>query len=360
MAYQFDISGLTLNMEESQQVSEAVFEYVLEVSDIAEYHDVHTGIQWETQIPFIGVLGLVGKKILACKPDANGSTIPLSEKKWTPQLIGDRFEHCSVEADPLLKLFKKVKNINPDFYDRINSEELGIVLMRISEAMREMLHRIIWFGDLAADEVSQGGVLTNGTDILFFTMLDGLWKQIISLDIPTTSKYYIKIAANDGVDYDAQQTLASDYAYTLFKSMWKASDARFKQLVQKGTIVPVIHVTSGIAENWQDYKEDKSVGFTLQNIEEGGLKEMFRKLEIITRYDWDAVIQAYQDNAVTWNLPNRALMTVKGNIPIGTVNTSDLDKVKSFYDDYNEVNVMDFRLKLDAKFLEDYLAVAAY
>ncbi len=360
MAGIFELNDLSLNIEERQQVSEAIYEYVLETSDIAEHHEIHTGIEWDTQIPFIGTLGLVGKKIIKCKPDANGNKIPFSEKKWSPKLIGDRFEHCSTDMNPLLKLFKKVKRINPDFYDRINSEELGIVLMRLAEAMKEMITRLVWFGDENAKEISNGGLLTDGTDVEFFTPFDGIWKQIFTIDIPTTSKYYVKIEANAGETYEEQQDLDDDFAFKLFRSMWKKADPRLKQLIQKGEIVPVIHCTSAIAENWQEFKENKSLGFTISNVEDGGLKEMFRRLKIETRYDWDAVIQNYQNNRTKYNLPHRALLTEKGNIPIGTVNTADLDKIESFYDKYHEVNVMDFRLKLDTKFLVDYLAVAAY
>lgn len=360
MASLYDIQGITLNEEEAQEVSQAVFEYVLEQSDLATHHDIHTGIQWDTQIPFIGTLGLVGKMILKCKPDANGNKIPLSEKMWTPKLIGDRFEHCAVDMDPLFKLFKKVQKINPDFYDRIGSEELGVVLMRIAEAMKEMLTRLVWFSDTDPQTIANGGSLTNGTDVGFFKAFDGIWKQILTIDIPTTSKYYIEIEENAAATYALQQDLPTDFAFQLFRKMWKKADPRLKQLVAKNGIKLHLHVTSAVAENWLDYKEDKSLAFTLDNVEGGGLKSAFRNIEIVTRYDWDSVIQAYQDNGTKWNLPNRALLTSAGNIPVGTVSTEDLETLKSFYDEYHEVNVMDFREKLDAKFLEDYLAVAAY
>lgn len=360
MASIYDITGLTLNTEEAQQVSQAVFEYVLETSDLAEHHDIHTGIQWDTQIPFIGTLGLVGKQILNCKPDANGNKIPLSEKKWTPKLIGDRFEHCATDVDPLFKLFNKVKKINPDFFDRIGDDDLGVVLMRIAEAMREMLQRYVWFGEENPQTVANGGVFKNGTDVDFFKAFNGLWKQILTIDIPASSKYYVEISQNSGANYAAQQNLPVDFAFKLFRAMWKKADARLKQLVAKGSIKLHLHVTSAIAENWHDYKEDKSLAFTLSNVEDGGLKSAFRNIEIVTRYDWDSTIQSYQDNGTKWNLPNRALLTSSGNIPIGTVATEDLEKLESFYDKYHKVNVMDFASKFDAKFLEDYLAVAAY
>lgn len=360
MAEIFDLDDLTLIPEEATSVSQAVFEEVFEQSTLAEHHEIVTGIHHKTQIPFVGVLGLVGKKIIQCKPDANGNKIPMSEKFWDPELIGDRFEHCAVDVNPLFKLFKKAMKVNPDFFDRLGSEELGVVEMRVAQALKEMLHRLVWFGDKTADTVANAGYLTNGTDIDYFNILNGLWRQIISTDIPTTSKYYVAIPQNAGVSYVAQANLADDFAFELFKSMWSKADSRFKQLIGNGGVKVHMHVTSAIAENWMNFKEDKSLAFTLEKVEGGGLKNFFRNIEIVTRYDWDATIQAYMDNGTTYHLPNRALMTTPGNIPVGTVSTEDLEKLISNYDAYHQVNFMDFALKLDAKFLQDYLAVAAY
>jgi hypothetical protein len=355
-----DISGLTLNTEEAREVSQAVFEHVLEQGDIAEFHDIHTEIQWDTQIPFIGTLGLVGKKVIGCKPDANGNQIPMSEKKWTPKLIGDRLEHCATDGNSLFKLFAKLKKVNPDYFNRIDSDELGVVLTRLSEAMREMVTRVTWFGDVAVDTVANGGVLANGTDKDFFNILDGLWKQIFTIDIPTGSKYHVAIPNNAEATYAEQNTLAADFAFNLFRDMFRSADSRLKQLVAKSGVDLHLHVTSKIAENWLDYKEDKSMAFTLANVEGGNLVSLFRNIKIVTRYDWDAIIEGYQDNGTKYNMPHRALLTSPGNIPLGVVSTDDLETVESFYDPVGKVNIMDFALKVDAKFLEAYLGVAAY
>ena len=58
MAEILNLDGLTLNPEEAQEISQAIFEYVLETGELSDDHDIHTGIQWKTQIPFIGTLAL--------------------------------------------------------------------------------------------------------------------------------------------------------------------------------------------------------------------------------------------------------------------------------------------------------------
>ena len=330
----YDLSNLTLNPEEANQVSQAIFETVLEQSDIAKHHEIQSGIEHQTQIPFIGTLGLVGKKIIACQRDANGNQIPMSEKFWNPQHIGDRFEHCSTDLNPLFKLFRKAVRMNPDYFDRLDSEEFGVVAMRIEQAIKEMITRLTWFGDTSIENVSNAGYLKNGEDTSFFDIIDGLWPQIIGTDIPTTSNYYVEIAQNAEATKVLQQTLPTDFAYNLFKTMWTKADSRLKQLVMNNQIELQLHVTGDIYENYQDFKETKSLEFTLKNVEDGGLKSFFRNVEVIPHYDWDAIIQGYFDNGTTYHLPNRALLTTPSNIPIGTRNEGDLTQLESFYDQY--------------------------
>ena len=50
MATVIDVSALTLNPEEVRTVGEVIFERVFEDGEIAEYHDVESGIDMQTQI----------------------------------------------------------------------------------------------------------------------------------------------------------------------------------------------------------------------------------------------------------------------------------------------------------------------
>lgn len=354
-----DVQNLTLSPVEATELGKFIFEHLLETGDIATYHDVQTGIFYKEQIPFVGTLGLVGKKVTGCLPVANEGKVTFTEKFWEPELIGDRFENCAVDANRLFKAFKRKQKINPDFFNNIGSEEESVILTLIEGAMRLMINRKIWFDDKTIENVSDGGYLKDGVDTDYFNVINGLWKQIISIDIPTTSPLYVPIAQNATATYALQQTLPEDFAIKLFRTMWNRSDSRLKQAIAKGEKI-FLHVTPEIAENWADYKEDKSLVFTLANAEGGGLMDMYRRVEIVTRYDWKADIEAYFDNGTKYHLPNRALMTTASNIPVGTLSTEDLNTLTSEYDAYRKINFIDFDLMLDAKFLQPYMAVAAY
>ena len=352
-----DLSALTLNPEEATDVSQAIFEAVIMEGDLAEYHDIVTGIEHKTQIPFIGNLGLLGYKQTGCARTEDGSSIPLTEKFWDPVLIGDRLKHCATDVSALLKLFKKATKINPDFFDRIDGEEFGVIIAKVESAMKSMNNRLVWFGDTAADNVSGAGVIKNGVDVKYFNPIDGLFKQIF-VDVPTTASNYVAITENAGANY-AAQVLATDKALTIFRNMFNKMDARFFQALEDGA-QPEFLVTREILQNYWDTLENKSLNFSLAEVKDGMTQLSYRGIPIKVRYDWDNNIRSYQDNATKYNLPNRAVLTVKENIPVGTLSTDDLNALTSWYETKDKANYIDFDLKLDAKHLLPYLTVAAY
>lgn len=352
-----DLQNFTMNPEEAQGVSEAIFIALIMEGALGDSHDIVTGIEHKTQIPFIGNLGLLGKKITGCDRDVNGGTIPLTEKWWDPVLIGDRLKHCATDVPALLKLFNKAKKINPDFFDRIDSEDFGIIIAKVVQAMESMLNRKVWFEDTAADNVSGAGVITNGIDVTYFNTFDGLFKQIFT-EIPDTAANYVEISANEGASYVAQE-LAADTALGIFRKMYNKMDARFFQALEQGAS-PTLNVTRELFQNYQDQLEDKSLAFTLLETKEGTNKWTYRGVPIKVRYDWDNNIRQYQDNGTTFHLPHRAILTVKENIPVGTLNTADLNALESWYEKKDKANYIDFDLSLDAKHLLSYLTVAAY
>jgi len=354
----FDLALLTMNEQEAQGVSEAIFERTITGGGLEEFHDIVTGIDMDTQIPFIGNMGLVGSKITSCDRNVNGVTIPLTEKFWRPVIIGDRLKHCAVDTPALFKLFKRASKMNPDFYDKIGTEEFGLIIAKADQAIVKMINRLVWFGDTAAANVSAAGEITNGTDVKFFNPIDGLFKQIFA-EIPTTAANYVEITANAGVTKAAQATLAADAAFVMFRAMYNKIDARFFQALEEGA-QPQFLVTRALFQNFQDYIEDTSKVFTLAEIKDGVSVASYRNIPIKVRNDWDNNIRTYQDNGTIYNLPHRALLTVKENIPVGTLATSDLSTFDSWYEKKDKANYVDFDLKMDVKHLLDYMTVAAY
>lgn len=345
--------SLTLNPREAETISEVIFERVFNDSDLTEYHDVEAGIDVSTQIAFAGRLGLLGKKTEGCTPnEADGFT--MTEKFWTPVMEDFRLTHCQTDMPALLKLFRKSKNINPDFYDMVGTQELGVIISAVESALVENIHRKVWFNDTAAQTIASGGVFKNGTDLGYFNSFDGLFKQIFS-EVGVGASNRVVIDKNTQASY-AAQALGEDAALQIFEKMVTVADER---LVAADDAF--ILASRSLADNYRATLRNKNLGSGfLEVVEEGRPKLYFDGIEIKVRYDWDRYIKTYQDNGTKWNLPHRAVLTTKSNIPVGTLSEADLAKLDVFYDRTQKLNIMDAAYTLDAKHLEKYLTVAAY
>jgi len=345
----------TLNPREIDAVSEVIFERVFNNSDIAEFHEIETGIDTDTQIAFANKLGLLGKKASGCGPTPTDTTFNLTEKFWTPVLEEFRLTHCQGQMESLMKVFRKAKRINPDFFDLVGSQELGVIIAVVEEALKENIHTKVWF-DVAGvtAQTANANHLYNVPDIAVLNSFDGLFKQIFT-EVGTTASNRVAISANSQSTY-ATQALAPDAALDILEKMVTKADDRLLSADDA-----FILVTRSIAENYRATLREKNLGSGyLEVVEEGRPKLYFDGIEIKVRYDWDRFIKDYQNDGTKYYLPHRAVFTTKSNIPVGTLNAEDLAKLDVFYDRVNKQNIIDAAYTLDAKHLEPYMTVAAY
>ena len=350
MASLIDVSSLTINEQEVKEgLAQAIIEQAFVQGALAEDHEIETGVEYKTQIPFIGEMADSLKASSGCVPNAGGG-IALSEKFWDPKAFDSRWEHCAADMNGLFKLFKKAKKMNPDFYDRISSDELGIIYTMIDRMMIDKLPKKVWFSDVAA-AIQPAGAFTTGTDLDLFNVIDGLFKQIFAdVAIPR-----VTITENAGVSY-AAQSLGVDAAYGYFEEMVEKADSRLLDDMNA-----VIYCTRSMADNYRKTLRNKTLGAGFIEITEGGKTTLkFDGYEVRVKSEWDRTIKADQDNGTVWNLPHRFVFTTKENIPVATLSSDDLTKLDSFYDQYRKSNVTDVVFTLDAKHLESYRTVAGY
>lgn len=352
MASLIDISALTLNTEEAKEIGKLIIEKAFVQGELAEIHDIETGVLYDMQIPFAGQIADSLKAASGCTPNA-GSGVTMTEKVWTPKIYDSRWEHCAADLNKLFKLFQKAKRINPDFYDRISSEEMGVIYALIEQMIRTNLPIKVWFSDTAADLASGSGVFTAGTDLDLWNVIDGLFKQIFADgDIPK-----ITIAENSEATKALQDSALTDEdAYNYLEAVVNAADSR---LLMDDTAK--ILVTRSIADKYRNHLRDKTLGAGFLEVTENGKRVLyFDGYEVVTMHEWDRVIRASQDNGTTYNLPHRIVFTTPSNIPVATLSTDDLSTLDSFYDQYRKSNIIDVAFSLDAKHLESYMTVVAY
>ncbi len=350
MASLIDTADLTLNPQEALTVSEVVFEKVYNKPDLNAAHVVQTGVQMKTQIPFFGLLGAVGKKSVACTPNTSTEKVNLTEKYWDPELIDFRLIHCQNEISSLFKLWKKAKEANKT-WENIDNAQVAFITERTIDAAMEAVLRITQFGDKSAALVANGGYITAGTDLDLLNMINGLWQQIFA---SATIKRYT-IPENAAATKAEQAALATDRALTILRYLYNNIDARAHKA---GNLK--FQVTRSLVNNWQDYLEDKSLGFTLQVTEDGKENWRYRGIPVIVREDWDRNIATYNNLGNTFLYPHRAILTPIENIPIGTSDEGSMKSLDSFYDKVTKSHYMDVAFYLDVKVLEEYMIAVAY
>lgn len=353
MASLINVSQLTINPEEAKDIAQLIVEKGLLDGDLAKNHDIVLGIDHKQQIPFAGLLSDGLKASTGCTPNA-GTGVLMTEKFWDPVLYDVRYAHCQADLNSLLKLFKRASKINPDFFNKIDSEELGVIYALITTMLNDVLPTKIWFSDKSAATVAGGGVFKNGTDVSLYNSINGLWKQLFT-EITNTATNYTAITENAGASY-VLQALPADAALNYLASVMNKADGR---LLQDGTAK--FQVTRSIADNYRNSIRSKNLGAGFLEIVQNGLPQLFFDgVPVEIRYDWDRDIKALQDNGTKLNLPHRIVLTPNANIPVGTMSTDDLNTLDSFYDQTLKQNIVDVAFTLDAKHLEKYMTSVAY
>ena len=350
MASKIDVSALTLNAEEASQIGEAVIEQVFVQGELSDVHAVETGIQHDQQIVFVDNLDVSGEAFTACVP-VEQSGIVLTEKVWQPKLIGGRYTHCANDLSKLLKLFKKAQRANPDFFDNVDSEAMGLLTAKIIDAMKVSISAKVWLGDTGAAVQAGGNFTISGFTVGLWDQFDGLWEQIFAdSDIPRYT-----ITENGNVTYVLQE-LAAGEGRTIFQTLYEGADSRLI-----GSADAQYLVTRSIWDNYLTTIEDKQGnGGVIERLENGVVTMNYRGIPIIRMNEWDRTIRKYQDDLTVHYRPHRALLTTPNNIPIATLSTDDLDSLESWYEKKDKTNILDFSYFLDTKWGESYMGSVAY
>jgi len=360
MASIIDYSLLTLNSDEARETSQAVFKRAFLSPDLTEVHNVQTGADMDRYIPIFGRLGLVGKADPGgCNVNSIIGGIPVSQKQWTPKLISGRIEHCEADIPKLLKMWKQ-NRIAANLWEGIDNEAAAFVEDQALTSVKESIIRITEFaatnhspvGDATGDQN-----LTSGTDKTYFNVLNGMWAQIEAdaALAPNNKIYRYTISENAGANKNAQLNLAADAALNVFRALYGNIPS---QAFASGNLV--IQCTRSLFNNWVDYLETQSLGFTLTRAEQGNVSRWsYRGIPIVVRYDWDVIIRTYFDTGTTYYLPHRAILADINTIPIGTSDEESLTRLDSFYDRVSKKHFIDFAYRIDCKVLdEDLIAVA--
>jgi hypothetical protein len=362
----FNVDNITMNPEEIRDFAGFIIEQTFMRPELAALHGVSTGIKMKDQIVFAGRMGKVGLKGTAnCDPQNSGAELSTSEKFWNPEGIEDRLSICQKDVDALFKAYYSKIQAYKERFDITGSDEDTFIIMRLEEAMMATIWRAAWLGDknIAAATAGVAG-LKSAANVKFYDYIDGLWDQIFTaasttVPVPVGSVGRVEISENAETSISAQTTLASGRADAIFEDIWSKADSRLREDPDAQ-----FYVSRGIWENYRQFLKTNSLNFTIEHTVEGFPFLDWNGKKIINMENvWDRDLQADFTSNTTDNayyLPNRVVLTVKENIPIGTLNENDMSTIDVWYDKKDRKVYYEFGFDEDAKLLEEYMMTVAY
>jgi hypothetical protein len=359
MASIVNVSSLTLNPKETQDISKFIVEKLFQYPALQAIHGAfQNGVTMKQQIVFSGSMGKTGIGRSSCTRVSSGATNALTQKYWEPAQVADTFTHCQSDVDPLFKPYYNGVKKYEDLYDIKGSQWAKFIFSTIMDTQIASVQRYAWLGDtaVAASGASAAGLKAAG-DVKFYDVLDGLWKQIFASSCGHTTT---KLAALNALTSTATQTvLAAGDSVAVFEDMLLKADSRLRADASAQFLV-----SREIFDNYSAYLKGKGENFTIQFTTEGFKTLSYDGYKVVNMETvWDILLRSDFEQDSTNNayyLPNRAIFTTPSNIPLASLNSSDMTSLENWYNQDDAVQKTAFGYTLDAKLLEDYMIVKAY
>lgn len=295
-------------------ISNAIYTSTFEVGDIAEGHQIITGVRNGTLIP---ILSNSPKYDAFPVKDATNCNIPacdldlgFSVKAWQTAMIACKIPICINSFDDNFLIFwNQHKRLFGDADE--NSALIQYIVDLFQRNLQAAIWRRVWFADSASSNDYLEGA-------------DGIFTQAEAMD-----GYKIEVAENvAGTGLTGQALydyLTEAYLYASVQPWWNPSTARI-EMTQAMASVLVAWLNSmgdrtGI--NCECFSPDGLTAMRTYSID--GMLKIFG-IEVHVHREFDAII-----NTFTLGNPYRALLTNTGNILIGTTELDQLPAFKIWY-----------------------------
>lgn len=334
MAQILDMDKFVFCGDVLRSVSELVFDEVVKGPDLNMIHTIYPNIVTQAQIGFVGKGGLVGVKNQGCNPTPQDWSIGTRDVKFDPVAWEILIAACWTDLEATAAVYSLHKGINiPDFTD---TDYMAILMEVLLNSMNEFMYRFIWFSDVDAANVADGGEITDGIDVKYFNILDGLFKQM-DVQIGINPKQHVSIAENAGATYD-DQIVSSANAVSYIRSAFRAAPIKLRNMRNKFFLV-----TQGIYDAYVESLQNACcIETTYQNLINGMTTVSYSGIPFIAMSIWDEIIASYYNNTTAGKYinPNRIVFTAPEVLAVGVDDPNAFENVNSWYNkDTREVKI---------------------
>ena len=350
-----DFTQITPDNGAVREVSKLIFKDVLSAERIGSLLNVFKNVYNGDKLGIIGEFGLLGTASTGCNPTWGNDAISTTEKTWdiAAWQIAEQLCYADVEST----LVKYTLNNGTDIADMTANDYLDeVVVPRLELAIMKMLLRIAFFGDTAADTTAQGGVLKVGVNPAYFTLTDGIFKQLYTaVTAGTTNR--VTITANSQSTKAAQMAGISSEAVDVLDSMINNAAPALRQQPDQ-----IIYVTQSFADGLEAQLLKTYYGSELHwTALFDGIKETsYRGIKVRVLPQLDEIIQSYEGTANAYNLPHRAIYTTEHNLALGVNGTDEFGRLRISFDETTLLNHIYATDKMGVLVVDEAMAVIAY
>lgn len=342
MATTLDFSKFTFTAEQIRDINELIFDDVLKAPEITLITTLYPGIVFDKEIGFIGEGGLVGKAGQGCKAQPQQWKIGTRTVVWEPKSWMIYLEECWKELEATAANYALKTGV--DIADFTDTDYYAIVSFVLSDSIKKFIVRLVWFNDEDAQNVSDGGIITDGFDVEYFTILNGLWKQLLT-QLTVNPAQRVIIAENAGATYAAQELDPNNVKGYLQNLKFKAP------ILLRSNPNAFIVCTQSVYDAWDIYLQGKEMESTYHNLVEGQQLLKFNGIPLIPMPIWDEMIAMFEDNGTKLNNPHRALFVTKNILAVGVDGENSFEEVRVWYDLKDDTVLTKARGKADTKLL---------
>lgn len=340
MAAILDFSKFNFSDEEIRAVKELVFDEVIEAPEIALLHTIHPGVVYDREVGFIGKGSLIGVAGQGCDPQPQEWNIGTRVMKWEPKAWEFLVEQCAKDLETTAAIYSLKTGV--DYFDFTSSDYMNIVIEVLVQSVKEFIVRLVWFNDVNAKNVAQGGQVTDGVAIKYFNIINGLFKQM-EVQVTANPGQRVAISENTGANYVAQE-LSSENVLTYLKKLVYGADLNLRKNASG-----IIYCTQSFYDAYTQSLQGKSLESLLVNLTDGVKTVSYSGVPLLPIPTWDIIIRSYYNNGTKLVNPHRAVYSFKDVLAVGVDSESSFGDMDVWYNKDSRKVKLEGMGKADAK-----------
>lgn len=322
MAAVLNLANFTFTDEQIRSVNELIFDEVLNAPELTLLCTVFPGVVSGKEVGFIGEGGLVGKARQGCNPTPQQWNIAARKVLWQPKAWEILIEQCWTDLESTAAVYSL--KTGRDIADFIDTDYMAIIYEVLTKAIKKFIIRLFWFNDQNVATVADGGYLTNGTDIEYFNILNGFWKQIQE-QVTANAAQLVTITENAGANYAAQVIAPANIQNYLQKLVFGAP------ILLRNMEGAVIACTQSFYDAYAMSLQGVQLETMFANLMDGQRTLTYNGIPLVPMPIWDEIIRSYENDGTKLYMPNRAVYMHKDFFAAGVDGDDSFEKLETWY-----------------------------